>query len=186
MSNTFHTIHRCACVKRGPTRNATTKVRAQGAKQNAPKTTWSAKKTSFPGEKWHKQKQTQSKVVAKTVGDKHKTLEIPGKTRFFCRLLLPGKTSDKLPKNSCEKFGQHFPLQNYGKTLHFWGRLDDHADWFLRSQAILQRARERERERTERAWGKKVRVSVRTKGGTLTWCPRRHGPAPVACMNTSR
>ena len=64
-------------------------------------------------EKKHNQKRAPSKIVAKTIGDKRKYWKTPEKTRFFADPAFHEDASDKLPKNSRENFGQHFPLQNY-------------------------------------------------------------------------
>ena len=91
-----------------------------------------------------------------------------------CRPRLPRKRVGQTPENSCETFGQHFPLQKYAK-LYISGAL-----WKIvqiGSCAVKQfysereRKKERGRERTEKNLGKTVRVSVRTKEGTLTWRP---------------
>ena len=129
------------------------------------------KKTSFPGGKKAQAEANSKQNSSETEGDKHKTLGNPRKTRFFADPAFREQASDKIPKNSREKSGQHVPSKttiNNSTSLIRGGNQGTQLQLLfrLRGQATRHREKKRDRQtdrptdRERRAWGKSARACV--------------------------
>ena len=166
-------------------------------KKNA-KNDIAGKKTSFfRAKQRHNQKRAQSKMIAKTIGDKRKNRKIPVKIGFFCRPCLPQtrvgqvwKISGSVSPSKTTKHRNTPLVTRRGKRgvqlqllIHLRGQAT--CRWERQTDRQTDR-RKIKREREEP--GEKARVRAWTSGGTLTRYPRKQWSrrVPVTRNTTTR